>query len=158
MESGALVVDAVRCVQNLGKQIEALVDVFAINLHREVADLARELGKPLGVTEGTDGGPDPDWVYARWHWNYVVAGGGASRKRYPSYLALDFVLDDDRAEKVLGKQPLIYVLCCSEGEFEDIEEDDFRLDASFLAEEKYSLDVDGKLWYRNRDSDFYWVF
>lgn len=156
-QNGAQVVDAVRGVQKLGKQIEALVDVFAMNLRREVAALASRVGK-LGVTDGNSNGPGAGWVDERWHWNYVVAGGGESRRRYPSYLALDFVLDDDVTEKVIGKQPMVYVLCCSDGEFKYIAEEDFRLEASFLDDEGWELDADGKLWTWTDGASFYWVF
>lgn len=158
-QNGAQVVEAVRGVQKVWEQIEALVDVFAMNLRRAVPAFDGRVSK-LSVTDGDSDGPDAGWVYERWHWNYVIAGGGESRKHHPSYLALDFVLHDDVTEKVIGNQPVVYVLCCSDGEFDDIAEEVFRLDASFLREEGWKLDADGKLWtWTSTDGrTFYWVF
>lgn len=157
---GAYVVDAVCGIQKIGAQIEALADLFEVVLARDLPAHFRNRGmtRPVRALYLSDDGPDPSWVYRRWLYQYVVAGGGDKRLHNPIYVALDFILYDEAIMSVVGKRPVIFVAGNTEGKWDKSIADDFQLDAQFLKADQWEGYAGGRLWWNEGEGGKYWCY
>lgn len=115
---GAHVVNAVCGIQKIGTQIEALANLFEVLLGKDLpSTFSKEKGwaQPVRAEYLDDDGAEANWVYGRWLYQYLVAGGGERRLRNPIYVGLDFVLYYETIMSVVGKQPVILVAGNTEG-------------------------------------------
>lgn len=150
---GAHVVHAVRGVQQIGRQIEALANLFESVLAKDVPKYFGEQGMPRPVKASylDDDGPDATWAYGRWLYQYLVAGGGEQRVHNPIYVALDFILYDEAIMSVVGERPVIFVAGNTQGKWDESIAECFQLDAEFLDGKKWKSYVDGRLWWSDRE-------